>query len=135
MSVSPQGLRSADAVLALGIHNPIAAFTIKGLEGTVRKGEQEFARFSAADLAVDRKCTKVYLVDCNGSLARSVSLMDLLKLASTKDFEGYAIDLSMKVKLKCGLGKTLHFNDMILTELMSADTAAAYLEQITEGLI
>ena len=135
VSVSPQGLRSADAVLALGIKNPLMAFTIKGLDGTIHKGDQTFATFSTSSLAVDRKCTKVYLMDCTGSLDKSVSLRDLLKIAASRDFEGYAIDLTMNVRLRWGIGKTLHFNNLMITDLMSADVAAAYLKEITDCLI
>ena len=135
MSLSPSGLKALDAVLALGIKNPIMAFRIENLSGEIKRGEGGFATFSAGDLPVQRKCERVYPLSCSGSIDRSVSLMDLLKLAASKDFTDFTVNLNVKIKLKCGIGTTLHFKDIKVTDLMSTEVAAAYLDQINQALI
>lgn len=135
MSISPNGLKALDAVLALGIDNPIMAFRIENLSGEIKRSESGFATFSAGDLPVQRKCEKVYPLSCSGSIDRSVSLIDLLKLAASQDFSEFTVNLNVKIKLKCGIGATLHFKDIKVTDLMDAEVAAAYLDQINQALI
>lgn len=129
-SVSLSGLKSVNGVLALGINNPIMGFTISDLNGVINKDGEEFATFSAGKLPVTRKSNKVYPLSCSGSIAKGVGLLELMRIAGTKDFSDMTIDMSVKIKLKCGLGKTLHFKDLKVTDLMEPSVAAAYLELI-----
>ena len=135
MSLSPKGLRSLDAMIALGIENPIMAFRISGLDGTILNAGSDFAYFSAGDLPVERRSSKVYPLACSGTISKDVKLTDLLKLAAFQDFSEFTINLSVRIKLKCGLGAKLHFNDLKVEELISSEEAAAWLEQISDVLI
>lgn len=131
-SVSPKGLKSLSALLMLGIENPIMAFTVSDLEGVINNNGREFATFEAGKLPVARKSSKVYPLTCSGSISKGVGLMDLIKLAGSKDFSGMTIDMKVKVKLKCGIGKTLRFKDLKVTDLMEPSVAAAYLDIIID---
>lgn len=133
-SISLSGLKSVNGVLALGIENPIMGFTISGLNGVVNRGGEEFASFSAGKLPVSRRSSKVYPLSCSGSISKNVGLLDLMKLAGTKDFSDMTVDLSLKIKLKCGIGKTLRFRDLKVTDLMEPEVAAACLEQIVNEI-
>ena len=135
MSLTPNGLKSLGAVLALGIDNPIMAFDIQDLAVEVMRGESSFATFSAGELPVERKCTKVYPLSCSGAIDRSVPLMELLKLAATKDFSDFTVNMQARIKLKCGLGARLRFKNIKITDLISPEVAAAYLDQINDALI
>lgn len=135
MSITPNGLKALNAMLALGIDNPIMAFRIEDLDGEIKRGEISFATFSAGDLPVERKCVKVYPLSCSGAIDRSVSLLDMLKIAASGDFSDFTVNLNVRIKLKCGIGAKLHFKDIKVTDLMSSEVAAAYLDQINEALI
>lgn len=133
-SVSLSGLKSVNGVLALGIENPIMGFTISDLKGVVNRKGEEFATFSAGKLPVSRKSSKVYPLSCSGSIAKNVGLLDLMKLAGSKDFSDLTVDISVKIKLRCGIGKTLRFKEMKVSELMEPEVAAACLELILDEL-
>ena len=134
-ALSPRGLKAVDAVLALGIDNPVFGFKITWLEGAIREGDRTFATFSAEDISVDRRCEKVYSVPCTGALDKSVSLMELLRLAASRDFSKYVMDVDVHVKLRWGPGTTLHFKDMSISEMMESSYALEILERINEALI
>ena len=134
-ALSPRGLKAVDAVLALGIDNPVFGFKITWLDGVIRSGDRTFATFNAEDISVDRRSVKVYSVPCTGALDKSVSLMELLKLAASRDFSSYVMDVDVHVKLRWGPGTTLHFKDMSISEMMETGYALEILEKINEALI
>lgn len=134
-ALSPRGLKAVDAVLALGIDNPVFGFKITWLDGVIRNGERTFATFNAEDISVDRRSVKIYSVPCTGALDKSVSLMELLRLASSRDFSSYVMDVDVHVKLRWGPGTTLHFKDMSISEMMETSYALEILEKINEALI
>lgn len=129
-SISLSGLKAVTGVLALGIENPIMGFTISDLSGVINKNGEEFATFEAGKLPVSRKSSKVYPLSCSGAISKNVGLMELMRLAGSKDFSDMTVDMSVKIKLKCGIGKTLHFKDLKVTDLMEPSVAAAYLDLI-----
>lgn len=130
-SISLSGLRSIDGVLTIGIENPIMAFTISDLSGVITHQGEEFATFKAGKLPVARKSSKIYPLSCSGSIARNVSLLELVRLAGNRDLSDMAMDLTLKVKLKCGISKTLKFKGLKVTELMGGtDVASACLDLI-----
>ncbi len=115
-SFSPKGLRSADAVLAVGIDNPAFAFTVTDLSGVVKYKGEEMASFRADTVAVDRKCVKVYDVPCSAVLSESVSLKRVLLLVGEGSLEGFTADVDARVRLKNGVSKVLHFKDLDFSE-------------------
>lgn len=133
-SVSLSGLKAVKAVLALGIDNPTVGFTISNLNGVIKNNGNEFATFSAGKLPVLKRSNKVYPLSCDGALAKDVGLLDLMKLAGGKDFSGMTVDLSVKVKLKCGIGKTLRFKDLKVTDMMEPKVAASYVEMLIDEM-
>jgi len=118
-SFSPRGLRSVDAVLAIGIDNPSVAFRITSLEGVVKYNGEDFATYTADTVSVDRKSSKVYDVPCSAVLSESVTLMKALSIISNGDLEGFTTDVKAKVKLKGGAGTTLNYKDIDLNEVVS----------------
>ena len=133
-SLTPSGLRAVKAVLNLGVTNPGPQLTISKITGTVMDGEREFAAFEAGKVTVARRSSAVYPLSCSGSLSKGIGLSDLLKLASSKDFEEMTVDLTMRVRLRCGLGKTLKFKNIKILDLIEGDIAAAYLDMIINEL-
>lgn len=117
-SISPNGLKSIDGVLMIGVDNPTIAFTIKTIEGTVYKDGQVFATYSGGPISVKRKSVDVYELPATLNIDPSVSIFNLLRLATSMDFEGFTTDVAAKVALKSGLATTLTFKDMKINELL-----------------
>ena len=116
-SYSLKGLRSVDAVLAVGIDNPTFGFTITDLSGLVKYNGEDFATYTADSVAVDKKCSKVYDLPCSATLSEGVSLKQILSLASKGTLEGFTTDIEAKVRLRNGVGTTLRFKDLDLQKM------------------
>jgi len=116
-SYSLKGLRSVQAVLAVGIDNPAFEFTITDLSGIVKYNGENFASYTADSLTVDKKCSKVYDLPCTATLSDGVGLMQVMSIARSESLEGFTTDVEAHVKLHNGLGKTLRFKDLDLQEL------------------
>lgn len=115
-SYSLKGLRSLDAVLALGIDNPTFAFTVTDLSGILKYNGEDFAFYSADTINVDKKSVKVYDLPCTATLSEGVGLMQVAQMARKGSLEGFTTDIEAKVKLK-GASKTLRFKDLDLQKL------------------
>lgn len=129
-SISPSGLKGVKALLNVGITNRMMNLTISKINGVINNAGQEFATFEAGEVNVPRKSEGVYSLPCSGSISNGISLSDLLKLALNQDFSEMTVDMAVKVKLKCGLGKTVRIKNLKVTDLMEPKVAAAYLDLI-----
>ena len=118
-SYSFRGLRSVDAILALGIDNPTFAFNVTGLNGILKYKGEDFAFFSADTIKVDKKCSKVYDLPCSAMLSEGVSLKRAIQLFSSNvDLDGFTADVEAKVKLRSGAGTTLKYKDLDLKTMV-----------------
>lgn len=134
-SITPNGLKGIKAILDVGIINPMMNLTITKINGVINNNGQEFATFEAGKVSVPRKSEGVYPLPCSGVISKGIGLSDLLKLALNQNFDGMTVDMTVKVKLKCGLGKTVRIKDLKITELMEPKVAAAYLDLIINETI
>lgn len=116
-SYSLKGLRSVDAVLAVGIDNPTFAFKVMDVSGTVKYNGEDFATYTADTVSVEKKCSKVYDLPCSATLSDGVSLKQLMQIAKKGSLEGFTTDVTATVKLKIGAGKTFKFKNIDLNEL------------------
>lgn len=116
-SYSLKGLRSVDAVLAVGIDNPTFAFKVMDVSGTVKYNGEDFATYTADTVSVEKKCSKVYDLPCSATLSDGVSLMQLMQIAKKGNLEGFTTDVTATVKLKSGAGKTFRFKNIDLNKL------------------
>ncbi len=116
-SYSLKGLRSVDAVLAVGIDNPTFAFKVMDVSGTVKYNGEDFATYTADTVSVEKKCSKVYDLPCSATLSDGVSLKQLMQIAKKGDLEGFTTDVTATVKLKSGAGKTFKFKNIDLNKL------------------
>lgn len=116
-SYTLKGLRSIDAVLAVGIDNPTFAFTVMDVSGTVKYNGEDFATYTADTISVDKKCTKVYDLPCTATLSDGVSLMKMMQIVKKGNLEGFTTDVTATVKLKSGAGTTLRFKDIDLSKM------------------
>lgn len=116
-SYTLKGLRSVDAVLAVGIDNPTFAFTVMDVSGTVKYNGEDFATYTADTISVDKKCTKVYDLPCTATLSDGVSLMKMMQIVKKGNLDGFTTDVTATVKLKSGAGTTLRFKDIDLSKM------------------
>ena len=129
-SVTPNGLRALNAVLKVGIVNPLSNLTITKIDGVINNAGQPLATFNTGKIKVAKRSDKVYPLTCSGAIAPDVGLMDLLKLATSQDFSDMTVDLAVKVKFFLGISKTFRFNDLKVTDLLEPSVAASYLDLI-----
>lgn len=116
-SYSLKGLRSVDAVLAVGIDNPTFAFKVMDVSGIVKYNGEDFATYTADTVSVEKKCSKVYDLPCSATLSDGVSLKQLMQIAKKGNLEGFTTDVTATVKLRSGAGKTFKFKNIDLNEL------------------
>ena len=117
-SVVPTGLRSFDAVVALGVDNPAASFTLRNVRATVRRDTSAVFLLSVEDVPVRGHSEKSYQVPVHGTLAPGVTLLSLAVLARSFDPEEYAVDVSARATLAGNVGKNLEYKDIPLSKLM-----------------
>ncbi len=117
-SYSLRGLRSVDAVLAIGIDNPSFGFMVTDLSGIVKYNGEDVASYTADSIRIDPRCTKVYDLPCTATLGEGISLLQVMRIAGKGSLEGLTTDVEAKVRLKNGIGKTFTFKDLDLKEMM-----------------
>ena len=116
-SYSLKGLRSVDAVLAVGIDNPTFAFKVMDVSGTVKYNGEDFATYTADTVSVEKKCSKVYDMPCTATLNDGISLMKLMQIVKKGNLEGFTTDVTATVELKSGTGKTFRFKNIDLKKM------------------
>ena len=116
-SYSLKGLRSIDAVLAVGIDNPTFAFKVMDVSGIVKYNGEDFASYTADTISVDKKCSKVYDLPCTATLSDVVSLMKLMQIVKNGSLEGFTTDVTATVKLRSGAGTILKFKNIDLNKM------------------
>lgn len=118
VSLSPRGLRSADAVLEIGVDNPASAFTISDLKGEIFRDSGVAATFSAGTVNVEGKKEGVYDFPCTAALDGSVSLMELAALASSRDLSGYKVNIEFNVAVGNGKSRKMQFDNIEISDLL-----------------
>ncbi|MCQ2181603.1 MAG: hypothetical protein MJY50_06075 [Bacteroidales bacterium] len=118
ISVTPRGLNELYAMVELGIHNPMVAFTLEDARGVIKMEGQPCIVLSADQLLVDGNKDKVYVLPVKGRFDETFNPWQLLSLLKDKDFSRFTVDVSAKVSLRSGIGKDIVINDMPLDKLL-----------------
>lgn len=113
----PTSTRSVDAVLKLGVNNPSVPFTAHDLQGLIHQEDKALATLTSPGASVEGKTEKVYELPCTITLADGVSFLDILAIAARRSLEGITADIDLPVTLTNGMGTTLHFKDIELSQL------------------
>ena len=118
-SISPRSFTSVDLVLDLGVHNPTVGFTVSDISGVILHAQQDTAAtLTGGPVEIARKSDAVYKLPCTARLGSGASLMQILSLVASRDLSDYTVDLTMRITLKGGAGRTLQFKDLKLDELI-----------------
>lgn len=115
--VAPTSPRSVDAVLLLEIDNPAMGLTLSDVDGTVRKDGEVLGFFTAGELPLQGKSIQVYELPCTATLADSISIVRIMGLLAQMSLDGMTVDITLHVKLDNGMGRTLTFKDLALSQL------------------
>lgn len=106
------------ATVELGIRNPMMAFTLQDMEGTIKMDGQPCIRLTADQLIVDGKSDKVYVIPVKGKLMDGFNPWQLLDVLKDYDFSKLTVDVSARVSLKSGVGKDVAIKDVSLEKLL-----------------
>lgn len=116
ISITPKGLNQVDAVVDVGISNPIIGFEVTDVLGTLKMDGEPCVNISSNQLMISGKTEKVYRIPLHGELVPGFNPLSLLKVAQTMDFSSFTADVEGKVSIK-GVGKTIAMKDLKLGEL------------------
>jgi len=116
-SINPKGLRSVDATIDLGIHNPTLQFTLVNNKAVIYHQGTEIGTVVADDVTVEAKTDAVYPISGNVTLADGIGIFKVMSLAKNFNEEEYTLDIDTDIKLKSGATFKVRKRDMPLTEL------------------
>ena len=105
--ISPAGMRAVDIGFIIGVNNPVREITVSDISGKVYLNDTELGQFEAPDITVPgKKYTEIH-AGMRATLSASVSLMQIMSMASGFDPEDLFLDVSLTVKVKGGIRKNL----------------------------
>lgn len=116
-SFVPNGTRAGDLVASIGVDNPAGDFTVESLDCLVKVSGSGICTLTASGLHVDGKTDKVYEVPLHGELSENVSWLSILGKLRALGKDAVKVDVSAKVKLRGGFGKTIEYKDVSLDQL------------------
>jgi len=116
--VVPTSARSLSGVLLLGIDNPSISFTVSNLDGVIKVDGVPKVTVTAGELPVQKRSVQIYELPCTITLVDGVSILDVLKIIATRSstLEGLTADATLYVQLRNGVGRTLTFKDLDLSQ-------------------
>ncbi|MBQ0127708.1 MAG: hypothetical protein MJY91_03575 [Bacteroidales bacterium] len=117
ISITPKGLNQVDALVDVGIYNPIVGFEVTDVLGVLKMDGEPCVNISTDQLTISGKTEKVYRIPLHGELEPGFNPLSLLKVAQTLDFSGFTADVNGKVSLRGGIGKTIALKGLKLGEL------------------
>lgn len=117
ISITPKGLNQVDALVDVGIYNPIVGFEVTDVLGVLKMEGDPCVRISTDQLTISGKTEKVYRIPLHGELEPGFNPLSLLKVVQTMDFSSFTADVNGKVSLRGGIGKTISMTNLKLGEL------------------
>lgn len=118
-SVSARGLRSIDLEVSVGIHNPVGQLTFSDTYAELELSGKVLGRVTLAPFTLNPRSDDVYKLKGRVDLTNEVSMMQALAFAGRPELLNAAfLHVTTKVQLKCGLHKTLTFEDIPVEKLL-----------------
>lgn len=117
--LSPAGLRSMNAVIAVGIDNPSMKFRVSGLSGTIYYDGKALAEYSGDPITIERKSSGTHFIPLTATLADGVSILSIMSLGKNFDMSRITLDATAKVKAK-GITKKIERKNIPLERLAGA---------------
>lgn len=114
VSVSPRSAQDIGLTAELTVSNPGRTFVVDTLEVTLKAGDSPVVYLRSGGIEVEGKTSREYTVPMHGSLAEGIGLFTVMGTLMDHGRDALKADVRAKVKTKCGLGKTLEYNDIQL---------------------
>ncbi len=111
-SISPKGLKAVDAGISAEVDNPANEITISGISGTVYYEDDEIGFFEAPEVTVPGRTSSKVDILIRATLSDSLSLMQIMSMASGFKTERLTLDISMTVKVKGGLKRKIELKGL-----------------------
>ena len=117
ISITPRGLNQVDALVDVGIYNPIVGFEVADVLGVLKMDGTPCVDITSDQLMISGKSEKIYRIPLHGELEPGFNPLSLLRVVQTMDFSAFTADISGKVSIRGGLGKNIEMKDLKLGEL------------------
>lgn len=117
-AISPEGLRSLNVFLAVGIDNPALQIGLSEIDGSLKHSGKIIGKLGMDPFVLQARSAEIYHLRANLSLADGASLMDLMVLTDKEKLYECMVDVSVKATLKGGVSKTIRINDIPLKKLL-----------------
>ena len=119
-SVFPDGLRSFNAVVSIGINNPAPTFDILHLHADVFRDSAAVLHADAENIAVDGRSERTYRIPVKGSFDPGLPLLQLAIMAKNFKPEEYTVSISARARV-AGIGKDLAYEGIPLASLLKKE--------------
>lgn len=119
-SITPNGLRGANAELTLSVENPGSQFTVYDVDGVLYYKGQEFVKYTAEPITIKARTTQLYPLFVNARLGSNFNLVQLFYLMSDYDINDFSTDINGVVKTKVGFKKKVNMKGLPVKNLMEA---------------
>ena len=119
-TVSPSGFRTVALGLSVDVRNPAGEITVSGMSGTVYLKDVELGTFEAADVTVPGKSESDVDLSVKATLSGSFNFMQVMSMSSYITPDSLTADVSMKIKVKGGIGKKLDLKGVPLKNILTS---------------
>lgn len=117
-AISPEGLRSLNIYLAVGIDNPAMQIELTEIQGSLKHSGKIIGRLAMDPIKVQARSAETYHVRANVSLAEGAGLKDLMVLMDEQALNECLVDVSVRPKFKSGLSAPVTLTDIPLKKLL-----------------
>lgn len=117
ISLSMNGVRSADVVLAAEIENPAGKVNVEEVFGTLKHSGKVIGNVSVAPMALYPRTTAEYRVDAKIELAKDIKLMELLMFMDVNKIMECSVDVYGQVKA-AGIRVKKEYKDIPVKKLL-----------------
>lgn len=110
VSVTPSSSdsSSAQALLKVGLSNPIVGFELTNLTGLLKVDGRPCVRISADQLIVFGKSERIYMIPASVTVPEGANIFDILNVLKTRNTPRITVGVSGKVALRGGAGINVH---------------------------
>jgi len=112
--IAVKGLRAADVVVSVELDNPGAGFALDDISGMIHTESMDVAAYFIDPVSIVRKSEQTVELTVHVSLCPGVNLLSFLANIEQFTQGKYFADISAKVKLKNGFGKTIDYKNLVL---------------------
>ena len=116
-SLNMSGLRSVDVTLDVGLSNPAGKIIVEEAVGTLKHFGKVIGNVTLAPLTLDARTSASYKVEARVELAKSMSIMEIMRFADIRRLNECTVDVSLRGKAS-GIRLKREYNDIPLKKLL-----------------